>query len=67
MDTDTVEITVRVPKSYVEDAEDFGLLDPETIAQVLRDELDTRIMRFVDAEVKTYRSEQREQTDKEID
>lgn len=56
---DKVEIVIKVPKEYVEDAEDFGMLDAETIAQVLRDELDNRIMRFVDAEVKACRAEQR--------
>jgi hypothetical protein len=57
--TDMVEIVVKVPKEYVEDAEDFGMLDPETIAQVLREELDERIMKFVNAEVKAHRAEQR--------
>jgi hypothetical protein len=56
---DMVEIVVKVPKEYVEDAEDFGMLDPNTIAQVLRDELDERIMKFVDAEVKAHRAEER--------
>lgn len=56
---DMVEIVVKVPKEYVEDAEDFGMLDPNTIAQVLRDELDERIMKFVDAEVKAHRAEKR--------
>lgn len=53
---DLVELVVKVPKAYLDDAEDFGMLDPETIAQVLREELDERIMRFVDAEVKAHRS-----------
>lgn len=56
---DMVEIVVKVPKAFVEEAQDFGLLDPATIAQVLREELDERIMRFVDSEVKAYRAEQR--------
>ena len=56
---DMVEIVVKVPKEYVEDAEDFGMLDPDTITQVLREELDERIMKFVDMEVKAYRAEQR--------
>jgi len=55
---DMVEIVIKVPKEYVEDAKDFGMLDPETIAQVLREELDERIMKFVDAEVKAHRAEQ---------
>lgn len=56
---DMLEIVVKVPKDYVEDAQDFGMLDPETIAQVLRKELDERIMAFVDGEVKAHRAEQR--------
>ncbi|MCB9456388.1 MAG: hypothetical protein H6671_10420 [Anaerolineaceae bacterium] len=56
-----VEIVVKVPKEFVEEAQEFGLLDPDTIAQVLRDELDERIMRFVDAEVKAHRAERRAQ------
>ena len=55
---DTVEITIKVPKNFAEDAQDFGLLDPETVVQILRDELEERIMRFVDTEVKAYRAEQ---------
>lgn len=54
---DMVEITVRVSKEYVEEAEEFGMLDPDAIAQILREELDKRIMKFVDAEVKAHRAE----------
>jgi hypothetical protein len=64
---ETVELTIRLPKDYVEDAEDFGMLDPATIAQVLRDELDERIMNFVDAEVKAYRAEKRARNENEAD
>lgn len=60
---DTVEIVITVPKDYVEDAADFGMLDPDTIAQVLREELDERIMKFVDAEVKAHRAETRAKHD----
>jgi hypothetical protein len=53
---DKVEIVVKVFKDYVQDAEDFGMLDSDTIAQVLRDEC---IMKFVDLEVKAHRAEKR--------
>ena len=53
-----IEIVIKVPKGYVDDAKDFGMLDPKTIVQVLRNELDGRIMEFVDAEVKAYRDEE---------
>ncbi|GEM_PF-4285592 len=54
-----IELVVKVPKGFMEDSQDFGMLDPQTIAQVLRDELDERIMKFVDAEVKAYRTGER--------
>lgn len=56
---DRVEIVISVPKEYAEDAANFGMLDPDTIVKVLRDKLDERIMQFVDAEVKAYRAEKR--------
>jgi hypothetical protein len=55
----TVKLTIEVSEEYLENAEDFGMLDSQTIAQVLRAELDDRIMKFVDSEVKAYRAEQR--------
>lgn len=64
---DTVEITIKVPKTFIEDAEDFGLLDPDTIAEVLRDALDKRIMQFVDLEVKAQRAERRAQDENQTD
>jgi hypothetical protein len=54
-----VEIVVKVPKSFVDDATEFGLINPQTIMDVLQTELDNRIMQFVDAEVKAYRAEER--------
>ncbi|MDX2078064.1 MAG: hypothetical protein SFZ02_16660 [bacterium] len=62
--TDTIEITLKLPADYVRDAEDFDMLNPETILHVLRDELDNRIMAFVDAEVKAYRAEKRAEEEK---
>jgi len=55
------EIVVRVPKSYVEEAEELGLLDPESLANLLREALDERIMQLVNAEVKAHRAEKRAQ------
>ncbi|MEO0564181.1 MAG: hypothetical protein AAF125_18900, partial [Chloroflexota bacterium] len=55
---ETVEITLKLPKSYIDEAADFGLLDTDEMAQVLMEELDRRVMAFVDAEVKAHRAEQ---------
>jgi hypothetical protein len=54
---DTVEITIRVPAEYVRDAEEFDMLNPETLQAVLREELDRRIMEFVNEEIKAYRDQ----------
>ena len=59
------EIVVRVPKSYVEEAEELGLLDPESLADLLREALDERIMQLVNAEVKAHRAEKRAQGSRE--
>lgn len=56
-----VDLLIKVPRNYIEEAADFGMLDADTIVRVLRDELDNRIMKFVDAEVKAYRAEQHAQ------
>jgi hypothetical protein len=55
------EIVVRVPKSCVEEAEELGLLDPESLADLLREALDERIMQLVNTEVKAHRAEKRAQ------
>jgi len=55
---ETVEVTLNLPRDFVEEASDFGILEADEITQVLRTELDRRIMAFVDAEVKAHRAEQ---------
>jgi len=58
-----IEITLKLPEDYVEDAADFDMLAAEDILRVLREELDQRIMAFVDAEVKAHRSAQKDEQD----
>jgi hypothetical protein len=55
------EIIIKVPKEYLRDAEDFGMLDSSVIAQILQDELDKRIMALMDSKVKAHRKERRSQ------
>ncbi|MDZ4672759.1 MAG: hypothetical protein SH821_17995 [Phototrophicales bacterium] len=62
--TDSIEITLKLPADFVHDAEDFDMLNPDTMLRVLRQELDNRIMTFVDAEVKAYRAEKRAEQEK---
>lgn len=66
MDTDNQHITITLPSDYVEDARDFDMLNPDTILTILRDELDNRIMEFVDREVKAHRAA-KQQSDEQAD
>lgn len=52
-----VEITIKLPEELVQDAEEFGVLNQEIIASLLRKETDTRSMDFVNGEIKAYRTE----------
>ncbi len=56
---DTVEITLKLPADFVSDAEEFGLLKPDKVEKILREELDREVMELVNAEIKTYRKEKR--------
>lgn len=56
---DTVEITLKLPAEFVSDAEEFGLLKPDKVEKILRDELDRIVMETVNAEIKAYRKEKR--------
>lgn len=56
---ESVELILRLPPDFARDAQEFDLLDADAVMQILRTELDERIMKFVDNEVKNYRDEQR--------
>jgi hypothetical protein len=56
---DTIRITLDLPANFVQEAESFDLLDPKVVESLLREELDRRIMAFVNEEVKSYRSQKR--------
>jgi hypothetical protein len=60
---DTIRITLDLPADFAEEAEQFDLLNPKAVEQLLREELDRRIMTFVNEEIKTYRSQKRGKKD----
>lgn len=60
---DTVRITLDLPANFVEEAEEFELLSPKVVEQLLREELDRRIMAFVNEEIKSYRRQKRDKSD----
>lgn len=64
---DMIQITIELSADDAAEAEAFGLLDPEAIAQVLRAELDARIMAMVNAEVQAHRDEKRQTESQERD
>jgi len=52
-----VEITVKLPEELVEEAREFDLLTERKLAEVLRSEVDRRVMEMVNAEIQAYRAE----------
>ena len=52
-----VEITVKLPEELVEEAREFDMLTERKLAEVLRTEVDRRVMEMVNAEIQVYRAE----------
>ncbi len=52
-----VEITVKLPEELVEEAREFDLLTEQKLAEVMRTEVDRRVMEMVNAEIQVYRAE----------
>ena len=52
-----VEITVKLPEELVEEAREFDMLTERKLAEVLRTEVDRRVMEMVNVEIQVYRAE----------
>ncbi len=52
-------VTLVLPANLVRDAEEFGLLTGEKVAQFLRTEIDQRVNPLVNEEIHAYRREKR--------
>lgn len=52
-----VQLTLTIPDDLAQEAQEFGVLAPEKIISLLRDEVDRRVMDFVNAEIHAYRQE----------
>jgi len=53
-------LTLELPEALAQEANEFGLLRPETITALLRAEVDNRVMQLVNAEIRDYRSEKKQ-------
>ena len=60
-----VEIQLKLPEEFVQDAREFGLLDEQVILAVLQAELDRRVMEMVNEEIHAYRAEKRSSEESE--
>ncbi|MEZ4668159.1 MAG: hypothetical protein R3E39_09600 [Anaerolineae bacterium] len=52
-----VELTIELPPELAQEASEFGLLDANTLIDLLRAEVDRRVMELVNAEIQDYRTE----------
>ena len=54
--TTSVDLTIKLPPELVRDADEFGLLTEETVAQLLREAVDQRVNDLVNEEIHVQRS-----------
>lgn len=59
---ETIRVTLDLPADFVQEAEPFGLLETKALQDLLREELDRRVMAFVNDEIKSYRKHKRDQS-----
>lgn len=53
------EVILRLPEELVAEAEEFDLLSGDTVAALLREEIERRVMDMVNQEIHAYRIEKR--------
>jgi hypothetical protein len=53
----TVEVVLNLPEDLAQEAREFGLLTEATLVSLLRNEVDRRVMAFVNAEIREHRAE----------
>lgn len=54
-----IQLTLTIPDDLAQEAQEFGVLAPETVLSLVRAETDRRIMDFVNGEIHAYRQEKR--------
>ena len=59
------EITVKLPEDLARDAEEFGILNAETLASIIQMEVDRRVNDLVNEEVHLYRTEKQSSSNQE--
>jgi hypothetical protein len=54
-----IEIHLQIPDDLARDAEEFGILEPETLIQLIQSEVERRVNDLVNEEIHTHRAEKR--------
>jgi hypothetical protein len=52
-----IEITLKLPKALVQDAQEFGLLEEDVVIDLLQQTVDRRVMEMVNQEIHDYQQE----------
>lgn len=55
----TVQVTLELPEDLVREAREFDVLTEEVLTELLRQEVDERVMALVNEEIHAYRAEKR--------
>lgn len=59
----TVQMTLELPEDLVRDAKELNILNEEVIIELLRKEIDERVMALVNEEVHAHRAEKKRPED----
>lgn len=53
----TIQVTLEFPEDLARDARELGILNEETIVELLQHEVERRVMDLVNTEIHAYRTE----------
>jgi len=59
-----IELRIQIPDDLARDAEEFGLLEADTLVQLIQSEVERRVNDLVNEEIHTYRAEKH--SDKQV-
>jgi hypothetical protein len=54
-----IEIHLQIPDDLARDAEEFGILEPETLIQLIQSEVERQVNDLVNEEIHAHRAEKR--------
>ena len=54
-----IDVTIQLPEAMLRDARELGILEMQSLTQLLQEEIDRRVNALVNEEIHAYRNEKR--------